>query len=109
MLDRTCHGFAASPVSSTTAAEVSSQDVSMPRISIRTTALAERHGFREGALQRLDVGRPEDAALRDNPGDEPVRCDVERGIPDERAAGRQLRAADARDLASASLFDRDAL
>src|SRR5262245_1083224 len=34
MLDRTAQGFAASPVSSTTAADVSSQDVSIPRISI---------------------------------------------------------------------------
>src|SRR6266540_3324769 len=34
MLDRVAHGFAASPVSSTTAAEVSSQEVSIPRISM---------------------------------------------------------------------------
>jgi hypothetical protein len=34
MFERIAHGFCASPVSSTTAAEVSSQDVSIPRIRI---------------------------------------------------------------------------
>ncbi len=34
MFERIDQGFAASPVSSTTAADVSSQDVSIPRISI---------------------------------------------------------------------------
>ena len=36
----------------------------------------------EGPLQRLGVGRPEDAVLGDDAGDVAVRRDVERGIAD---------------------------
>ena len=36
-----------------------------------------------------------------------VRRDVERGIPDVRAFGRELRAADVRHLARVSLLDRN--
>src|SRR5262245_63804063 len=71
MLERIAHGFAASPVSSTTAADVSSQDVSMPRIF-------------KSSFQRLDIWRPENAALGDDARDELMRCDVERRIPDTR-------------------------
>jgi len=54
-LDRIAHGFAASPVSSTTAADVSSQEVSIPRIRIDRPPLYERP-LLECLLERFDVG-----------------------------------------------------
>ena len=107
--ERIAQGFAASPVSSTTAADVSSQEVSMPRMRIRRwiptktrrrrlqcrfvlscvfVANARRRLLLERALQRLGVRRPEDASLGDDAGDEAVRRHVERGVPDlSRPAG----------------------
>src|SRR5215813_5184468 len=102
--DLAAHGFAASPVSSTTAADVSSQEVSMPRILMSR----RRSPFElEGLAQRLDVRRPEDAPLGDDAGNQLVRRDVECRIPDVRARGRQLGAADVGDLARAALLDRN--
>src|SRR5262245_29814326 len=94
MLDRIAHGRAASPVSSTTAVEVSSQDVLISSICMV-----------EGLPQRLCVRRPEDAALRDDAGNVLIGRHIERRVPHERALGRKLRATDMRDLASISLLD----
>src|SRR5439155_22286251 len=67
-----------SPVSSTTAAEVSSQEVSMPRMSIFATTIRSvddseclrvRRTF-EHPLQRLGVRRAENAALGDDAGED---------------------------------------
>src|SRR5262245_57869743 len=41
-LERIAHGFAASPVSSTTAADVSSQEVSIPRMRISNTNMTRK-------------------------------------------------------------------
>src|SRR6516164_8738049 len=88
-LDLTCHGRATSPVSSTTAAAVSSQDVSMPRMRIRSDAERLSSGCRG---QRFDVRWPEDPALRDDAGNQMVRGDIERWIPHRGALRRQLGA-----------------
>src|SRR5262252_889612 len=53
MFDRIDQGFAASPVSSTTAADVSSQDVSIPRISISTLQEGGIAGLQEGKVEGL--------------------------------------------------------
>src|SRR6185295_4152699 len=45
--ERMAHGFAASPVSSTTAAEVSSHEVSIPRIRIDRFVTPVRHEVHE--------------------------------------------------------------
>src|SRR5437660_12055150 len=66
----------------------------------------ERHLF-EASLQRFRVRRPENAALRDDAGDEMVGRDVERGIPDVRAVGRELQSADVRHFARVPFFDRN--
>ena len=63
----------------------------------------------ERAPQRFAVGRPEDAALGDDAGDEAMRRDVERRIPDERAGRRELAAADVRHFARVALLDRNVL
>src|SRR5438552_1574172 len=104
--ERVAHGCAASPVSSTTAAEVSSQEVSIPRMRMITvlqdckiaglprgkgegsstfiSAILQfcNSSIFKGALQRLDIRRPVNPALGDDAGDELMRGDVERRIPD---------------------------
>ena len=88
--ERIAHGRAASPVSSTTAAAVSSQEVSMPRMSM--LKFGGRAAVRLDRLpQRLGVRRAADAALGDDAGDEAMRRHVERRIPDPRAVGGELR------------------
>src|SRR5262245_21555696 len=80
--------------SSTIAAAVSSQDVSIPSTSMGET---------------LDERRLEDTALRDDRGDVLVRRDVERGIAHLRALGCELVVADVRHLARITLLDRNAI
>src|SRR5712671_469603 len=72
-------------------------------------SLSDERLLLERALQRFGIRRPEDPALRDDAGDELVRCHVEGRIPDARAGRRELRRADVRHLAAVALFDRDAI
>src|SRR4030095_1789783 len=55
--DRMAHGFAASPVSSTTAAEVSSHEVSMPRIFNLLFFVRENHNSARSAQDSRGIGR----------------------------------------------------
>src|SRR5262245_50374455 len=98
--ERIAQGFAASPVSSTTAADVSSQDVSIPRINMSLDG-----GGSECRLQRFGVRRAEHAALGDDAGNQLVRRHVEGGVPDMGTVRRQLTATQVRDLAAVALFD----
>src|SRR5262245_47041239 len=97
--ERTAHGRSGSPVSSTMAAEVSSQDVSIPRMSIRGSqqrgqAQSRTNGRRrlERALQRFGVGWTEDAAFGNDAGDQLARRHVESRIPDQGSLRRELTA-----------------
>ena len=57
--------------------------------------------------ERRPEGRPEHAGLGDDAGDVGGRRDVERGVPRLCALGRDLLAAEARDLGVVALLDRD--
>ena len=64
----------------------------MPRMSmVRAIRCRRADALVERALQRFRVRRPEDALLGDDAGDEAVRRDVERRVPDLRAGRRHLR------------------
>src|SRR5712692_8597749 len=96
-LEQIAHGFAGSPVSSTTAADVSSQEVSIPSMRIQkichedtktrkttiwlrglVSSWLPRDGFGfERLLQRFDVRRPENAALGDDARNQLMRRHVE--------------------------------
>ena len=79
----------------------------MPRISHRLSSRVSGLDLRRPRASDSDVRRPDDAALGDDAGDQRVRRHVERGIPDVRAVGRELRAADVRHLARVALLDRN--
>src|SRR5687768_18518677 len=117
-----CHGFALSLVEATTAAAVSSHDVSMPRIFMPRPGLTSlrrgplhpawlgrsrgpdaplrslRISLLHGRTERVDVRRTDDAVLGDDAGDVAVRGDVEGRIPDLGTGRRQLRRTEMRDL-----------
>ena len=75
----------------------------------RTGPVTGRRRRLEGALQRLGERRPEDAPLGDDAGDVAVRRDVERGVADVRAHGRQPCGAEMADLALVALLDRNVI
>src|SRR5436190_24165213 len=123
--ERTAQGRSTSPVSSTTAADVSSQEVSIPRMSIWFGGAKSLAGPKGPALhrvgrvlwtrhrverraQRFRVGRAENPALGDDAADEMVRRDIERRIPDQRARGRKLGSRHMRHFPGITLLDRDA-
>src|SRR6476661_4087391 len=93
-LDRSIQGEAPPVAASTTAAAVSSQDVSMPRMRIGLRDVAQR--FREG--------RMDDAAIGDDGRDEAVRRDVESGVANRGAGGRNLGRPDVRDFLRVALL-----
>src|SRR3954464_8576974 len=107
ILDRIAQGVAASPVSSTTAADVSSHEVSMPRMRMGGVALLLaflqfcRPDVLERALERFRIRRSENAFFSDDAGDQTVRCDIEPRVPDFGAGRSDLRRPDVRDLARA--------
>src|SRR6185295_12157537 len=117
------HGREASPVSSTTPADVSSHEVSMPRTIIvvgsRLWAVGGRR--KPGSSlptahcrlptyelrQRFVERRAGDATLGDDRGDVLGGRHVERRIPDAGAFGREAIRPDVRHLAIASFLDRN--
>src|SRR5262245_52849309 len=96
------HGFDGSPVSSTTAADVSSQDVSIPRMRMPSD---RSRGERRS--QRFRVWRAEYAALGDDGGNQLVRRDVECRVAHERAGRRQLTATEMGHFFFIALLDRN--
>src|SRR5262245_59602735 len=98
-LDRTRQGLSAAPVSSTTAAAVSSHELSTPRISTldRDRLAAADAGRLEQPRQAGGEIGGRDALLGDDPRDVARGRDVERRVADLRAVGRDLRRADVRD------------
>src|ERR1700683_5014928 len=105
--DRSTHGRATSPVVDTTAAAVSSHDVSIPRTFI-CARLGRRLGSRAGLeehLQTLGIGRPSHTALRDDAGHEPMRRHVKGGVPHRGPIGREPRGTQMRHLFRVAFFD----
>src|SRR5687768_14234889 len=130
--ERSSHGRARSPVSLTTAAAVSSHDVSIastvtgesvgdigsvippgPRpvtIGPRVPASACRpRALGEGGGQGLGERRLDDTPLGDDAGDVAMRRHVERGVADLRADWRQAGGAEVRHLPLVALLDRDVI
>src|SRR5215213_652781 len=100
MLERSCQRPGPS---STTAAAVSSHEVSIPRTSMNDLGSRILNAGFEGFFKRSAI----DTALGDDRGDVLRGRDIERGIADVRAFRRELVAADVRDLAGVALLDRN--
>src|SRR5688572_8375895 len=97
MLDRTIQGRASSPVVDTTAAAVSSQDVSIPRTFMGDPR--SRLSLRvEQRLQAVAVRRPRDTTFSDDARHQLGRRDIEGRIPDAGTFRRETGAAQMRDL-----------
>src|SRR5581483_4751440 len=80
----------------------SAMQFSAPRVSV-----GERCRWSRKLLQRALVRRPGHAALADDCGHMLIRRDVERGVLDLDAVGRDLAVAQVRDLARRALLDGD--
>src|SRR6185503_12839706 len=92
--------------SSTTAAAVSSQEVSIARMRA-TTEHGGRSALTEQVGQAFVEGRPGDAAIGDDRGDQARGGDVEGGVQHADPLRGDARAADLGDLARVALLDRD--
>src|SRR5688572_15034047 len=88
--------------SDTTAADVSSHDVSIPRINIQKKVSGP---FIDQVAQRLGIRGGGDAALGNDGRHVLVRCDVKGRIANVSGLRRQSRGPEVGDLAGVALLD----